>query len=182
MTCTGTREGGDIYDNGTTTFTNSLDKNFTKIEIICMTGDIDGWSKVVDSWRDAGFGEMDPVYKLTWEGDDESVSFQARVYNIQSIVFTISDAPAAPQAELLVTIENGGDNTSFTSGSKTFGNIATVTLSSDVVNVGDEDGWYSNGTTISVTRANDGYTITKVKFYRNGGSAFDESAPFEARV
>ena len=81
---------------------------------------------------------------------------------------------------LLTTIESTGDNFGFTSGSKTFDNIATVTFSGTVHNDNDEWGWYSDPErTLTVTAA-EGYTITRVKFYTDEGSAFDEEAPFEA--
>ena len=80
---------------------------------------------------------------------------------------------------LLVTI-TAADNSSFTSGSKTFDNIATVTFSGEVYCFGDENGWFSTSEgTLNVTAA-EGYTITRVKFYTKSNSAFDEEAPFEA--
>ena len=79
----------------------------------------------------------------------------------------------------LLTIESK-NYTSFTSGSKTFDNIATVTFSSGVANDGNEWGWYHlTGVTLTVTPV-EGITITRVKFTCKGGSAFDETAPFEA--
>ena len=85
----------------------------------------------------------------------------------------------AQQETLLTIILSTGDNASFTSGSKTFDNIATVTFSGNVSNDNDAWGWYSTECTLTVTAA-EGYTITRVKFYTNSGSAFDEEAPFEA--
>jgi len=82
---------------------------------------------------------------------------------------------------LLITINS---TSSFTSGSRTFNNIATVTFSSEVECDDDEDGWYNTGWSnkiLSVTPAA-GYTITKVKFYCERGSAFDETSPFEATL
>lgn len=82
----------NFYDYGSNTFTTTLGK-FTKIEIVCTYGDIDGWTKEEagkyqpypyddpDEWRD--------LYKLTWTGDAESVTIQKDVYGIQSITFTI---------------------------------------------------------------------------------------------
>ena len=86
------------------------------------------------------------------------------------------------QATPLITIESTGDNASFNSGSKTFDDIATVTFSGNVGNDDDSWGWYTyseSGITLTVTAA-EGYTITRVKFYNNSGSAFVEEAPFEA--
>jgi hypothetical protein len=84
--------GSNFYDYGANTFTTTLGK-FTKIEIVCTYGDIDGWTK-----ETAGQYQPDPVYdpdrwkdlyKLTWTGDAESVTIQKDVYGIQSITFTI---------------------------------------------------------------------------------------------
>ena len=82
----------NFYDYGANTFTTTLGK-FTKIEIVCTSGEIDGWTKETagkyqpypdiepDNWRD--------LYKLTWTGDAKSVTIQEDVYGIQSITFTI---------------------------------------------------------------------------------------------
>ena len=82
----------NFYDYGANTFTTTLGK-FTKIEIVCTSGDIDGWTKETagkyqpypdiepDNWQD--------LYKLTWTGDAESVTIQEDVYGIQSITFNI---------------------------------------------------------------------------------------------
>ena len=108
-------------------------------------------------------------------------------YLLTLVAFLTMTTGAWAQTEtLLTTIENTGDNASFKSGSKTFDDIATVTFGAEVYNSGDEYGWYSSADddshTITVTAANDGYTITRVKFYCHYGSAFDEVAPFEAIV
>ena len=88
----------------------------------------------------------------------------------------------AQEETLLTTILSTGDNASFTSGSKTFDNIATVSFSDEVINDDDEYGWFSGEErTLTVTAA-EGCTITRVKFYTDSGSAFDEEAPFEAIV
>ena len=85
----------------------------------------------------------------------------------------------AQEVTLLTTIESE-ENESFTSGSKTFDDKVTVTFSGNVVNDGDDWGWYSEEErTLTVTAA-EGYTITRVRFYNCSGSAFDEDAPFEA--
>ena len=84
------------------------------------------------------------------------------------------------QITLLTTILNSGDNASFTSGSKTFDNKATVTFSGEVANDGGSFGWNSNSErTLTVTAA-EGYNITRVKFYTASNSGSDEQAPFEA--
>ena len=86
----------------------------------------------------------------------------------------------AQEETLLTTILSTGDNASFKSGSKTFDNKATVTFSGNVYNDDDETGWYSDEErTLTVTAA-ENYTITRVKFYTDEGSGFDEEAPFEA--
>ena len=85
---------------------------------------------------------------------------------------------------VLLTTITAADNSSFKSGSQTFGDVATVTLTGDyLTNDGSHGGWYcqsSNKTaTISVAGAN-GANITSVKFYTaGGGSAEDKDAPFE---
>ena len=92
---------------------------------------------------------------------------------------TVSALIGGGEETLLTTIMSNA-NTNFTSGSKTFDNIATVTLSGEVGNDGDNDGWYhTNGTTLTVTPV-EGITITRVKFTCAEGSAYDETAPFEA--
>ena len=96
VTCTPSNgdaaSGNCFYDYGANTFTTTLGK-FTKIEIVCTSGDIDGWTKEA-----AGQYQPDPVahpdrwknlYKLTWTGDAESVTIQKDVYGIQSITFNI---------------------------------------------------------------------------------------------
>ena len=86
----------------------------------------------------------------------------------------------AQEVSLLTTIESK-DYTSFKSGSQTFNNIATVNFSGEVSNDNDYWGWYyfREERTLTVTAA-EGYTITRVKFYTDSSSAFDEEAPFEA--
>ena len=88
------------------------------------------------------------------------------------------------QEETLLTTITAADNSSFKSGSQTFGDVATVTLTGDyLINDGSHGGWYCQGSnktaTISVAAAN-GANITSVKFYTaGGGSAEDKEAPFE---
>ena len=88
------------------------------------------------------------------------------------------------QEETLLTTITAADNSSFKSGSQTFGDVATVTLTGDwLINDGSHGGWYCQGSnltaTISVAEAN-GANITSVKFYTaGGGSAEDKEAPFE---
>jgi len=93
-------------------------------------------------------------------------------------LFAISTGAWADETPL-VTIESK-NYTSFTSGSMTFDDKVTVTFSSAVANYGDSWGWnHVNGTTLTVTPV-EGITITRVKFTCEEGSAFDETAPFEA--
>ena len=109
-----------------------------------------------------------------------------KLFPILALLLMAVTGAWAQTESLLVTINSQGNN-SFTSGSKTFNDIATVTFSGSVYNDNDDDGWYwydpgsSTSVTMSVTPA-EGYTITKVKFYCWQGSAFDETAPFEARL
>ena len=85
---------------------------------------------------------------------------------------------------VLLTTITAAYNSSFKSGSQTFGDVATVTLTGDWLrNDGSHGGWYCQGenltATISVAEAN-GANITSVKFYTaGGGSAEDKDAPFE---
>ena len=78
----------------------------------------------------------------------------------------------------LVTIQ-ASENSTFTSGSKTFNDIATVTITGN--------GYYDNtewvNCTLTVTPA-DGVTITSVKFYglSDGDVVEDTSSPFEAEI
>ncbi len=79
---------------------------------------------------------------------------------------------------LLITINS---TSSFTSGNRTFNNIATVTFSSEVECDDDDDGWYNTAGSniiLSVTPAA-GYTITKVKFYCSSGSAVRDIRAFK---
>ena len=104
---------------------------------------------------------------------------QFRLLTLLALLMTAATGAWAQEGTLLTTILSD-DNTDFKSGSKTFDNKATVTFSGNVDNyVGW--GWYSmeGEATLTVTAA-EGYTITRVKFYTNSGSAFDEEAPFEA--
>ncbi len=73
---------------------------------------------------------------------------------------------------LLTTITASAD---FQSGSKTFDNIATVTLDGNFFGTSD---WAGNGT-IKVTPVA-GVTITSVKFFSNSSNIEDTAAPFQA--
>ena len=98
-------------------------------------------------------------------------------------LFAISTGAWADEGTLLTTI-TAADNSSFNSGSQTFGDVATVTITGDYLrNDGSHGGWYCQGSnltaTIKVEPAN-GAKITSVKFYTaGGGSAEDKDAPFE---
>ena len=72
----------------------------------------------------------------------------------------------------IITIENGGENTNFTSGSKTFDDKVTISFSGSVYNDGDTAGWFTDGSdkTLTVTAA-EGCTITSCKFYTFSGTA-----------
>jgi len=88
-----------------------------------------------------------------------------------ALLLTAASGAWATEPELLVTI-NSNENTSFTSGSKTFDDKVTVTFSNGVYNYGDNDGWFSTETAslLTVTGIN-GYTITSCKFYTANGIA-----------
>jgi len=106
--------------------------------------------------------------------------FKTRFISMLVLLMTAVTGAVAQEVTLLTTIENTGDNASFTSGSKTFDDKVTVTFSGNVYNEDDDWGWYSEEErTLTVTAA-EGYTITRVRFYNSSGSAFDEDAPFEA--
>ena len=90
---TSARMDNFFYNYGTNTFTSTLGK-FSKIEIVCSYyGGMTGWTSEAagqyqpnpktypDDWEN--------LYKLTWEGDAESVTVDTEVYDIQSIKFTI---------------------------------------------------------------------------------------------
>ena len=100
-----------------------------------------------------------------------------------ALLLTAATGAWATDGVLLTTI-TAADNSSFKSGSQTFGDVATVTLTGDyLINDGSHGGWYCQGSnktaTISVAAAN-GANITSVKFYTaGGGSAEDKDAPFE---
>ena len=88
-------------------------------------------------------------------------------------------ATAWAQTETLLTTINASSD--FTSGSKTFNDIATATFSNTVSY--NSNGWYRDTTgdrTLTVAAANDGYTITRVKFLTTLGDAEDTTAPFQA--
>ena len=84
----------------------------------------------------------------------------------------IASATAWADGTLLTTITASAD---FQSGSKTFDNIATVTLDGNFYGTTD---WYGNGT-ITVTPAA-GVTFTSVKFISDTGNIEDTTAPFQA--
>lgn len=106
---------------------------------------------------------------------------KTKLLSIFALLLTAATGAWAQTPTLLTTIESK-ENTDFKSGSKTFNNIATVTLSGEVDNDGDFWGWYSiEGATLTVT-AVEGYTITSCKFYTWSGSAEDSEAPFQATM
>jgi len=138
----------------------------------------------------------EPTYAVTFaEGTDPNewtASPNAGVKKGQTVTVTYTGAKKVlgvkaekKKAEpVLLTTITAADNSSFKSGSQTFGDVATVTLTGDyLINDGSHGGWYCQGSnktaTISVAAAN-GANITSVKFYTaGGGSAEDKDAPFE---
>ena len=84
----------------------------------------------------------------------------------------IASATAWADGTLLTTITASAD---FQSGSKTFDNIATVTLDGTFYGTYD----WSGGGTIKVTPV-DGVTITSVKFISSSSNIEDTTAPFQA--
>ena len=114
--------------------------------------------------------------------------FKTRFISMLVLLAAVATGAWAQTETLLITINSVGhgeaEGDGFISGSRTFNNIATVTFSSEVENDDDNDGWYNSGwdnKILSVAPAA-GYTITKVKFYNQSGSAFDETSPFEATL
>lgn len=109
---------------------------------------------------------------------------KTKLLSIFALLLMAATGAWAQTPTLLTTIESTGENASFKSGSKTFNNIATVTLSGgEFLNDDDFWGWYSyeEGATLTVT-AVEGYTITSCKFYTVSGSAEDSEAPFQATM
>ena len=138
-----------------------------------------------------------PTYAVTFaEGTPESDKWKAdpatdvKKGQTVTVTYTGSKKVIGVKAEkkaaepVLLTTITAADNSSFKSGSQTFGDVATVTLTGDyLINDGSHGGWYCQGSnktaTISVAEAN-GANITSVKFYTaGGGSAEDKDAPFE---
>lgn len=117
-------------------------------------------------------------YKPLYEGQTITMTAAAG-YKFRSV--EVKKGGGEP---VLLTTITAADNSSFKSGSQTFGDVATVTLTGDwLINDGSHGGWYCQGSnktaTISVAEAN-GANITSVKFYTaGGGSAEDKDAPFE---
>jgi len=90
-----------------------------------------------------------------------------------ALLLTAVTGAWAQEETLLTTINASSD---FQSGSKTFDNIATVTLDGNFYGSTD---WSGTGT-ITVTPANDGVTITSVKFSNGNSTIEDTTAPFQA--
>ena len=102
-----------------------------------------------------------------------------KVFFILALLLMAATSAWAQTPTLLTTIE-AANNSDFTSGSKTFDNIATVTFSVDVLH-NNIVGWMSasdSGFTITVTPV-EGNTITSCKFYTTDASAEDTQSPFE---
>ena len=81
-----------------------------------------------------------------------------------ALLITAVGGAWATDETLLLTIESK-DYTTFTSGSKTFDDMVTVTFSNKVYNDGDEYGWYTTNASLLTVAGTNGYTITSCKFY-----------------
>ena len=99
-----------------------------------------------------------------------------KILSLLVLLLTAASGAWAQTETPLVTIQ-ASENSTFTSGSKTFNDIATVTITGN--GYIDVSGWAS--CMLTVTPA-DGVTITSVKFYGsvNGDVVEDTSSPFEA--
>jgi len=103
-----------------------------------------------------------------------------KVFFILALLLMAATSAWAQTPTLLTTIE-AANNSDFTSGSKTFDNIATVTFSADVLH-DNIDGWQPmEESTITVTPV-EGNTITSCKFYTTDESAEDTQSPFEINM
>ena len=108
----------------------------------------------------------------------EKSRLKAKILMTLALLLTAVTGAWAQTETPLVTIL-ASENSTFTSGSKTFNDIATVTITGD----GYIDGFGWEGCTLTVTPA-DGVTITSVKFYGtpDGVVGEDTSSPFEAEI
>ena len=124
------------------------------------------------------FGDDGKSANTVTEGTPMTVTFNGTK---KVLGMTVEKGGGEP---VLLTTITAVDNSSFKSGSQTFDDVATVTLTGEwLTNDGSHGGWYCTGSnktaTISVAEAN-GANITSVKFYTaGGGSAEDKEAPFE---
>ena len=109
----------------------------------------------------------------------EKSRLKAKILITLALLLTAVTGAWAQTETLLTTINASSD---FTSGSKTFDNVATVTFE-EKVSCSDYAVWYTNGSPISVTVAPvDGVTITSVKFFIGDNSPEDTQAPFTATL
>ena len=98
-------------------------------------------------------------------------NMRTKILSLLVLLLTAATGAWAQETPL-VTINSTGANSSFTSGSKTFDDMVTVTFSNRVENDGDESGWYSLSSASLLTVAGiNGYTITSCKFYTDQGIA-----------
>ncbi len=72
------------------------------------------------------------------------MNMKKKLFTLLVLLMTAVTGAWAGVEPPLITILNKGDNASFTSGSKTFNNIATVTFSGNVTNNGGSFGWHSD--------------------------------------
>ena len=95
----------DFYNDGTNTFT-APGSVFTKIEITCSAASngSSGWT------RDS----LENGYKLTWTGNAESVEIRELVFEISSIVFTLSPADPTHTDTPVASVTSNGTTTKYT--------------------------------------------------------------------
>ena len=107
----------------------------------------------------------------------EKSRLKAKILMTLALLLTAVTGAWAAETPLVTILAS--ENSTFTSGSKTFNDIATVTITGN--GYISDSGW--EGCTLTVTPA-DGVTITSVKFYGKsyGDVVEDTSSPFEAEI
>ena len=102
-----------------------------------------------------------------------------QIFLTLALLITAATGAWAAEETLLVTI-NASDNTTFTSGSKTFDDKVTLTFEEDEVFGNDGTGWYKDAGSprLLTLTPTDGVTITCVKLFNAVSSIESTSAPF----